>query len=427
MPVIAWLLIVPLVLVLAWIGVSYLTRGTPIGAVETVGDGEPPAIESEGFLRMFGLHAKTPLDEGTSAEIFINGDQTYPRLWEDLRSAKHVITLQMYYMQPGRLAEQLREILIERGRAGVQVFFLRDAFGSQKLKEEWFQPICDAGARCESFRPVHWYQLHKSMHRSHIRVAVIDGRIGWTGGFGIDDKWLGDGRSDGHWRDTTVRFTGAAVEHLQAIFADGWAEPTGELLTGHDLFPPPERENDGILAGVVHAAPTQGSTIGERLMAMPISCARRRLWISNSYFVPDHDFVGMMCEAAGRGVDVRILTCNEKGDVKSTWYAGRAKYEELMSAGVRIWEYQPSMMHAKTLVADGRLAIVGTLNFDNRSMAFNDESQFVAYDDGFGRKLEKIFEEDLEFSKEIRLEEFRRRPWRQRLLERFFDLFGRLL
>ena len=415
-------------LLFAWIGVSYLTRGTPVSAVETLGQGEPPSVDDPAFARLIELHTRGQMTEGNQVEVFINGDQTYPRLWADLRAAQSVITMQMYYCKPGRMAEELRSILIERARAGVMVLFLRDAFGSQELKDEFFEPMIAAGIRCESFRPAHWYQLHKFQHRSHIRIVVIDGKIGWTGGFGIDDKWFGDGRSKDQWRDTNVRFTGPAVAQHQAIFADGWAEPTGELLTGEQFFPAAEDgTSKGIRAGVIQAAPTVGSTIGERLMALPIACARRTLYVTNSYFVPDDDFRRLLCKAAERGTDVRVLTCGEEGDVKSTWYAGRARYEMLLSSGVRVYEYQPSMMHAKTLVADGCFATAGTLNFDNRSMAFNDESNLIAYDEKLAASLEKIFHEDLKFAREIELESFRKRPLRQKALERFWHLFSRLL
>ena len=429
---IGWIILGSVLLLFAWIGFAYMTRGTPVSAVETLGgDGGPPPVAEPTFARVLELHTKTCFAPGHEVELFINGDQTYPRLWADLRSAREDITLQMYYCRPGRMADQLREILIERAQAGVQVLLLLDAFGSSDMKSEWFEPLKAAGVLVERFRAVHWYQLHKYQHRSHIRVVVIDGRIGWTGGFGIDDKWFGDGRSKDHWRDTSVRFTGPAVAQLQAVFADGWAEPTGQLLTGDAFFPPEGYDGSeragGLRAAIVQAAPTVGSTVGERLMALPIACARERLWIANSYFVPDDDFRRLMCDAAKRGVDVRVLTCNENGDVKGTWLAGRARYDQLLSAGVRIFEYQPTMMHAKTLVADGCFATVGTLNFDNRSLAFNDESNLLVYDEGFARDMERIFEEDLGFSDEIDLATFRRRPLHQKALERFFHLFSRIL
>jgi cardiolipin synthase len=278
------------------------------------------------------------------------------------------------------------------------------------------------------FRPPRWYQLDKASHRSHIRVVVIDGHVGFTGGFGIDDKWLGDGRTNGSWRDTNVRFTGPAVMQLQATFAAGWAEATGELITGQVFFPLEEFQPDGDDFGaLLHMAPTVGSTPAERFLALSIEGARRTMYISNSYFVPDDDFRRMLVAAAKRGVDVRILTAGEKTDIKTTLYAGRKRYEELLEGGVRIYEYRPSMMHAKTFVIDGVWSTVGTMNFDNRSLAFNDESNLVMFDQRLGTRMDSIFLSDIAHSTEIKLESFRRRAWYKRMLENGANVISRLL
>ena len=268
------------------------------------------------------------------------------------------------------------------------------------------------------FRPVNWFALEKAYARSHIRVVVVDGCIGYTGGFGMDDKWLGNARNENEWRDTNVRFEGPAVRQLQATFATGWAEATGELLTGELLFPPDSDDPAGQMrATLLHTAPTIGSTAAERLLALSITAARQTLYITNSYFVPDDDFVRLLREAASRGVDVRVLTPGTQNDVKSTWYAGRAQYERLLGGGVRIFWYQPTMIHAKAFVADGCWSSIGTMNFDNRSLAFNDESNLLVLDDEFGATVRDMFLVDLEKSKEVTLEEFRRRPRKERLYE----------
>ncbi|HXG70968.1 MAG TPA: phospholipase D-like domain-containing protein, partial [Gemmatimonadaceae bacterium] len=272
--------------------------------------------------------------------------------------------------------------------------------------------------------------MQKAQHRSHIRVIVIDGTIGYTGGFGIDDKWYGDGRSEGHWRDTNVRFVGMAVRQLQATFTVCWAEATGHLLTGPLLFPRVDAGDDAdapVLAGLLHASPTIGSTSAERLFVLMITGAQKRLWISNSYFVPTAAFRSLLCAAASRGVDVRILTVSKASDVKSTWYAGRARYEQLLSGGVRIYEYQPVMMHAKTIVVDGMWSSVGSMNADNRSMSFNEESNLVMLDEDVAARLEKLFEEDIRYSKEIELAEFRKRGMKDRLFEHVSHMIRRVL
>ncbi|HJU64723.1 MAG TPA: phospholipase D-like domain-containing protein [Gemmatimonadaceae bacterium] len=443
--------LVLLVVLFALIGVLYATRGTPLRGVRAVGEDKGRvAITDPLFAPTISLLTTTSLGPAGEVELLTNGDETYPRLWDDLRSATRSITLQMYYAQPGKVANTLKDILLDRVRAGVRVLFLHDAFGSQNLTKEYLDSLRVAGVEIAVFRPVHWYSLHKAQHRSHIRVVVVDGAVAYTGGFGLDDKWLGDGRTGEAWRDTNVRFTGPAVLQLQATFAAGWVEATGQLITGDIFFPlePVEPKHTGKsngpvradsgrksqpeliearLSGIMHAAPTIGSTPAERFLALSIAAASKTLYIANSYFVPDDDFRRLLGDAARRGVDVRVLTTSDKTDVKTTWYAGRSTYEELLSAGVRVYEYQPSMMHAKTISVDGIWSTVGTMNFDNRSMVFNDESNLLVLDREFGAAMDSVFLQDLQYAKEITLEEFRRRPWTKKLAEKLARGIARLL
>jgi cardiolipin synthase A/B len=417
-----------IVILLALVGLLYLTRGTPVEALRSPGS-DIPGVSDPAFRRTAEVLAKMELVNGNRLELLTNGNETYPPLWDDLRAARRLITLQMYYCRPGKVADTLKTILMDRARAGVRVLFLHDAFGSQDLPKEYFEELESAGVETQTFRPVHWYSLDKASHRSHIRVVVVDGEVGYTGGFGIDDKWLGDGRSEGSWRDTNARFRGPVVMQLQATFVAGWAEATGELLAGDLLFPEEEFEEPAgdHYAALLHAAPTIGSTAAERFLALSIAAARKTLYISNAYFVPDDDFRRLLSDAARRGVDVRLLTASEKTDVPATRYAGRGRYEELLRSGVRIYEYSPSMMHAKTFVVDGVWSSVGTMNFDNRSLAFNDETNLVTLDAEFGARMDSLYQVDLQHAKEITLEEFQRRPWRQKLREQLAIGISRLL
>jgi cardiolipin synthase len=331
------------------------------------------------------------------------------------------------------MATMLHDILVERARAGVKVYFLYDAFGTS-LPKEYFASLKAAGVIADKFRPFSITSLQKIQHRAHIRVIVIDGKIGYTGGFGIDDKWFGNGRIKDQWRDTNVRFTGPAVRQLQATFAVCWTEASGRLLTSDTLFPPEERPpmvgeavEPGVLGALLHASPTIGSTSAERFFALTIAAARKTLYITNSYFVPDRAFRKLICDAAKRGADVRILTTSKNSDVKSTWYAGRARYKQFLEAGVRIFEYQPSMMHAKTIVVDGGWLSVGSMNADNRSMSFNEESNLVMLDREAAGRLEALFMEDLEYSEEINAEEFGKRPYTTRCAELACHLVWRVL
>jgi cardiolipin synthase A/B len=420
MAILAFIVAGLLVGALGLIGLLSAVRGTPIRTVVPLGSALPP-VDDPSFRTAMELVSRTALCEGHRVEAFWNGDQTYPPLWADLRGARTSITLQLYYCQPGRMADELREILVERARSGVRVLFLYDAFGTS-LGDGYVEALRAAGVRAESFRPVALSALQKAQHRAHVRVVCVDGAIGWTGGFGISDKWFGDGRSKDHWRDSNVRFTGPAVHQLRAAFAACWTESTGELLIPPAELPAAEAastegDRGSVVAGLLHASPSVGSTEAERFLTYSIASARETLYVTNSYFVPDRAIRALIADAARRGVDTRILTVSSETDVKSTWYAGRARYEELLGAGVRIFEYQPVMMHAKTLTVDGHWAAVGSMNADNRSLSFNEETVLMVLDEHVTRTIERQFLDDLDFAKEIRLDEFRRRGRLERLKE----------
>ena len=420
---------VVIVSVLALIGILSITRGTPVKAVVAIGDTNgPPAVTDTLFPRSMELYTGIQFSRGNAVRQVNNGD-VYTNLWRDLRAAQHTITVQMYYSQPGAVADSMAAVLRERARAGVRVLFVLDAFGSQNLKEEWADSLRAAGVELGLLRQLHWYSLHNASDRSHVRVVVVDGKVGYTGGFGLADYWLGDGKSKHQWRDSNARFEGPAVMALQAAFAAAWAECTGELISGDVFFPRAAFKSDdgGVVAGVLFASPTTGSTPAERFIALSIASARKTLYVANSYFVPDDDFRKLLVAARKRGVDVRILTVGDETDVKTTLWAGRGRYEQLLQAGIRIYEYQPTMMHSKTFVVDGVWGSIGSMNFDNRSLAFNNESNFVFLDRGFGAELDATFMDDLTRSKEITLTEFRRRPWHHKLLEWGAGLLSRLL
>jgi cardiolipin synthase A/B len=408
-----------LALILALIGVLSVTRDTPVKNVIAAGDADgPPSVSDSLFARSIELYTGTHLDPGNTVEILLNGDGTYPPLWKDLAQAKRTITVQMYYSQPGAVADSLAKYLALKAREKVRVLLLLDAFGSQPLKPEWIRGLKAAGVEVVWLRPLRWYSLHKATQRSHVRAVVIDGRIGYTGGFGLADYWLGDGHHEDQWRETNVRFEGPTVSALQAAFAAGWAEATGELLTGDVFFPRASfAMNGNVQAGLMHSIPTTGSTPAERLLALSIAGAQKSLYISNSYFVPGENFMQLLLKAARRGVDVRVLTVSSKTDVKTTWYAGRTYYDKLLSGGVKVYEYKPTMMHAKTMVVDGKWSEIGSMNFDNRSLAFNNESLLLVLDNGVGAQMDSIFFDDIKRSEEIKLETFRKRPIFGRILE----------
>jgi cardiolipin synthase len=418
--------LVTVILFLAMIGFLHLTRGTAVRHVRGVAaDGAPISVSEPQFPLMATMATGVWLAPGNRVDVMLNGDGTYPRLWEDLRSAKQSITLQLYYGAPGRMADTLGEILLDRAKAGVRVFVLYDAFGTVNIPARHREDLRAAGIIVEPFRPLRLSRLHLAQNRSHVRGIVIDSRVGWTGGFGIDDKWFGDGRSNGSWRETNVRFAGPAVRQLQAAFAAAWVEATGVMFTGRATLA--IEENGATAAGLLYTAPTLGSTAAERFFALSIAGARKTLYITNAYFAPDRNFIGLLTQVAQRGVDVRILTAGPRTDVNVVRLAGRAWYETLLAAGVRVYEWQPTTLHAKTFVVDGEWFTVGSMNFDNRSMALNDEATLMVLDRTSGQEMNRIFVDDLRHAEEITLETFRRRSWLQRIAERGANWLTRLL
>lgn len=409
--------VVLLILVTSAVGFLFLTRGTAVRRVRGVGpDGAPVAPAEPEFPETVAMLTGSELLPGTRVELALDGDGIFEPLWADLAAAERIVTIQMYYMGPGRVADRLAGILVERARAGVGVFFLFDAFGASAMPRHYWRALRAGGVRAVAFRPLRPRNLWVVQNRAHTRGIVVDGRVGWTGGFGFDDKWLGDGRRPGQWRETAVRIEGPAVHQLQAAMIASWSEATGELFSGRVTQTGP-RPHAVAAAAVLATSPTLGSTPAERLLALSIAGARRTLYVTNAYFAPDKNFAAMLARAAERGVDVRVLVGGSSTDVRVARSAGRARYEALLAAGVRIYEYQPSTLHAKTFVVDGCWAAVGTMNFDNRSLALNDEVTLVARDPAFGARLDAIFRDDLGRSQEIDLDTFRRRPRYERVLE----------
>jgi cardiolipin synthase len=432
---------VAIIAVMALVGAPHFFRGAPVSRVLELDGSENFVVATPGFARAAEIAARTRLEPGATIEVLDNG-ALFPRLWEDLRAARHSITIVQYYAGPGEVTDTLAQILTAKARAGVPVWYVYDPIGSSDLPASWFDGLRAAGVNVAEFRPLRWYRLDRVNHRTHVRAVVIDGAIGYTGGCGFDDKWLGDGRTANHWRDTNARIVGRPVHQLQAVFIMHWTEATGELLVGERLFvatasmqqtAPASNVHEAVdparttLMAVMASPASVGSSNAERLLALSLAAAQHTLWIANSYFVPDGDFVRMLCDAAAEGADVRVLTNGRRTDVKATLYAGRRRYESLLQGGVRIFEYQPTVLHSKTLVVDSEWSIISTVNFDNRSLAYNDEVALLVLDRDLGERMQQAFLEDTKYAREIALEEFRRRGLRLRLLERFADLVWRWL
>lgn len=405
-------------------GLLYMARGNPVRRVRLLGEDAPPDASAERFCRQVETHVNTALVDGNRVEVLFDGE-VYERLWQDLAAARDLITWHVFWFKPGAMADKLKGILVERARAGVDVLLLYDRVGSAGMEETYWDELKEAGADVRIFRPLTLRTLYKWQKRSHIRAVVIDGRLAWTGGFCIHDDWWGENPV----RDTSARFRGPTVLQLQSAFAADWAEATGELIVGRRAFPDATGEPEGPhIAGLVSGMPSIGSTEVERFHALSIAAARERLYITNAYFVPDDDFRRFLVEAVARGVDVRVLmSTKENIDSDSTYHAGRRHFEQLLRAGVRVYEYGPSMVHAKTLTVDGIWSGVGSANFDNRSMSLNDEVVLMVHDASVAQAIQGRFMEDLRHATELDLDTFLARGPIERLKEVFYVFFSRFL
>ncbi len=374
-------------------------------AVHAPADGGDTAVAPAGsveFQHELRRFTQTLMEPGHQVDLLVDGPMTLARLDQDLRRAESSIAVQSYYCEPGVVADWLRNRLIERARAGVRVRFLRDGFGCNSLTAGWIDSLRGAGVSVATLRPVRWWAIHESMHRSHVRIVMIDGAVGYVGGFGFADKWIDHG-GEPRWRESAARFTGPAVSQLATAFAVGWLNATGTMLTGPSLAAPPTASSPegGAVAGVMFTQRAYGTPVPERFLALAIAAARKRIWIANSYFVPNSSLRGWLLAAARRGVDVRVLAPSAVIDVPFTRWAGRSTFPELLRGGVRMYEYLPAMMHAKAMIIDDEFASIGSLNLDNLSLRINDEAVIHVQDRAFVEVMAAQYEKDLSRSIEI--------------------------
>jgi cardiolipin synthase A/B len=376
------------------------------------------------FFRTIEAHTDAPIVSGNRIEVLLNGDETFPMMLREIRKAKSTITFAQYLYEDGSIARELAQAFAERCRAGVKADILLDRHGSGKAPSDIIETMKHAGCHVEYFRRVEAegiifpWKLLRYNYRSHRRVLVIDGRIGFTGGYGISEAWTGNGRMPEHWRDTNVRIEGPVVRFLQAAFAESWLETTGIAIGGDGYFP--RLEPSGTLpAQIVKSSPTGGSFQNYMLFLLSINSAKKSIFITNPYFIPDNVMTEALMKAAARGVRVVVLLPGEI-DSQLTYTSSRGHYGPLLLGGVQIFEYKASLMHAKTIVVDGIWSTIGSTNFDNRSFALNQEINLTVYDSGIAQRLEEIFQEDLKYSQQITYEQWRSRS----IFERFVELFA---
>jgi len=373
------------------------------------------------FARLVEALTGAPLRHGHRVKVMRNGDETFTEMLDAIRSARHAVDLSSYIYWPGRVTERFTDALTERARAGVEVNVVLDAYGSAKLDRDHVEPLERAGARVAFIRSPSWYTAHKLNNRMHRRLLIVDGRVGFAGGVGIADVWDGNAQDPDHWRETHVRIEGPAVRDVLGGFLENWTEATRAVL-GRQHLAELTRFDDGVDVQVTRSSPSAGGTAASQLFYSVIAGARERLWVTTAYFTPGPAFVDVLRAAAQRGVDVRILVNGQRVDKGVVRRSSQLRYETLLDAGVRIFEYQQTMLHAKVMTVDGGWANIGSSNFDHRSFGLDDELNVAFCDTGVVSELEKHFLDDLDVSREIDLREWKRRPLRRRVVEHAGDL-----
>ena len=356
-------------------------------------------VGESAFVRALEAHTMSALIGGNRAEVLLNGEQIFPAMLAAIRSARTTITFANFMYEDGTIADEMADALAERCRAGVGVNVLVDAVGSPAMPRALRTRLSRSGCHFARYHSVNPFALKRFNHRNHRRILVVDGRIGFTGGTGVGEKWTGDGRQSGHWRQTDVRLEGPIVRDLQAAFAENWRDATGVLLTGDAYFPEPERRGDLAIQSV-KSSPASGAAEAYLLFLLAIDAARTSIKLTNPYFVPDAQMARALAAAAGRGVDVTVITAGAVGGMldRLVRKASQAHFGHALDAGVKIHEYGPAMLHAKTMVVDDQWVSIGSANLDNRSFAINNELNVTVLDREIARRLTTVFEEDLKYT-----------------------------
>jgi cardiolipin synthase A/B len=356
-----------------------------------------------------------PMTSGNRLEILENGDAVFPSMLAAISSARKTVNFEAYIFWSGEVGTRFRDAFAERAAHGVAVRVLLDAVGSSgpHLKASDVDALRRAGCQVEFFHSKMPWMIWVLNHRNHRRVLVVDGTVGFTGGVGFADEWRGDADSHEHWRDTQVRVEGPAVRGLQRAFQENWSEVTGEALVGDEFFPALAQAGSSS-AAVVPSSPLAAMSGAGRVYAISLAAAAKDIWIANSYFLPDETTAGLLIAAVKRGVDVRVIVpSDEHNDVPATKAAGRASFGPLLEGGVKIFEYQPTMFHLKTMVVDGIFSTVGSANFDERSFHLNEEINLFVYDAAFAGLMRERYQRDLS-----RCRPYTNAMWKQRSVKK---------
>jgi cardiolipin synthase A/B len=401
----------------------FFTFGRPERFIAT----ERPSVDSDDFLYGIAGTMNAPLQGGGEAVLLNNGVEIFPAILRAIRGAERSINFMCYIWEDGRASDRVFDALLERQRAGVQVRLMIDALGGLRAPRRRIRELKEAGGKFVWYHALSFGKITTFYKRNHRRAIIVDGRLGFTGGAAVADQWLGDAEDDRHWRDQMVEVRGCLADNLQSAFTQLWTNVTGEVLMGEDFYPAARDHSargEGLSRHVhVVSSPAQASHPLRIFFWISLACARERICLASPYFAPDRSMRRVLAERARAGVDVRMLLPGAKMDAPVVRWAAHSYYGRLLRAGVRIYEYQPTMMHVKSLVVDGRWSVVGSANMDIRSKELNQESVIGILDEGFGGQVERTFLADLRDSREITLEEWKSRGPLFHLRARFFTMF----
>ena len=364
-----------------------------------------------------------PLLDGNRLRVLRNGDEIFPPMLAAIRGARKTINFETYIYWSGDIGRAFADALTERAHAGIKVHVLLDWVGSAKIDDALLKEMGNAGVQVRKYHPPHWSHLGRLNNRTHRKLLVVDGTIGFTGGVGIAPAWTGHSQDPDHWRDTHFKVEGPVVGQMQAVFLDNWIKVSGEVLHGPDYFPLLAPAGSS-RAQMFSSSPTGGSESMELMYLLSITSAAHSIDLSAAYFAPDDLSLRALLEAMKRGVKLRIVVPGEHIDSETVRNASRAKWGPLLAAGATIAEYGPTMYHCKVMIVDGLLVSVGSTNFDNRSFRLNDEATLNILDAEFAAAQTAIFEKDLATSRVVSYETWSERPLKERLAERLAALIG---
>ena len=375
------------------------------------------------FVRAMGNLLGPPLAEGNRTETLLNGDQIFPAMLGAIGKARRTINFETYIYWSGRVGKAFADALSERARSGVRVHILVDWVGSQKMDEALLDEMRQAGIEIYKYHPLNWYTIDRLNNRTHRKLLVVDGAVGFTGGVGIADEWSGNAQDPDHWRDTHYRIEGPAVAQMQAAFVDNWMKVSGAVLSGEAYFPRIHPAGPH-LAQIFKSSVEGGAESMHLMYLLSIASAQRSIDLSMAYFIPDDLALDALEAALRRGVKMRILMPGSKTDAKLVRSASRARWGRMLRGGAELYEYQPTMFHCKVLVVDRLWVSVGSTNFDERSFRLNDEANLNVYDRDFAERQVADFEQDLARSRRVTYDEWASRPWVEKAWEHLLGLLG---